>query len=72
MDPVSAVGLVVSTFTLVKVAFKTVQTLDALKEKWDEATLKIISLRTQVETFRVAFNELYEWMNSESWKRRTR
>ena len=68
MEPFSALGLLSSILALVGVAAKITCALDTLKQKWDEATLKIISLRTQVETFRSAFHELYEWMNGKSWQ----
>ena len=69
MDFASAVGMVSSVFALIGVAAKIIHFLDTLKEKWDEASLKILTLRSQVETFKGAFKDLYTWMqkNESSW-----
>ena len=63
MDPVSAMGMASSVLALVGVAIKVAHHLDILKEKWSEAALKIISLRTQIGTFEGALEELYNWMS---------
>lgn len=68
MELISAVGMVSSVLSLVDIATKTVHHLDTLREKWGEASLRIVSLRSQVELFRLAFEDLSAWMqNSKSW-----
>ena len=62
MDPITGVGLVATTFTLIGVSVKVVKALDSLNDKWDQATMKIVSLRAQIVTLNSAFNELHQWM----------
>ena len=65
MDPLSALGMASSVFALVGVVTKIIHYLDTLVEKWQEAAFMIWSLRTQVESFKGALEELHNWMVTE-------
>ena len=65
MDPLSALGMASSVFALVGVVTKITHYLDTLSEKWHDAAFMILSLRTQVESFKGALEELHNWMVTE-------
>ncbi|MCJ1431669.1 hypothetical protein MMC27_001024 [Xylographa pallens] len=65
MDPLSALGMASSVFALVGVVTKITHYLDTLSEKWHDAAFMILSLRTQVESFKGALEELHNWMVAE-------
>lgn len=64
MDPVSAIGLVGSVFSIVDVLAKSVNFLLNLQTKYKQADLTVSLLIGQLSTLKAAMNQISEWITS--------
>lgn len=64
MDPVSITGLVGSIIGITDVVTRTVNKLNSLRARFQNADLSVTTLLTQLYTVRTALNELRSWESS--------